>query len=212
MMGVSNMVRLDYFTMKPNLKTFGAVILFVVAFWLMRTSLTLLLINCAWYMALISTNVFAVEEKDGLWRLYGILPLRTRAMILGRYVFVILIYVVATFVVLGLSLIVPVREPITLGGVFLSMSASLLIFSAIVGAQMPFFFRLGYNKGRFYAMIPFFTVMGLAAIPSLIGETLALFSWAINNQTMAGLLMFALSIAILTLSCVVSLFLYEAQR
>lgn len=211
-MDFTNMVKLDYFTMKPNLKTFGVVVLFVVGFWLMSTSIALLLLNCAWYVALISTNIFSVEEKNGLKRLYGMLPLRTRDIILGRYVFVVLSYVVATSVVLGLSFVVPGREPITLDGAFLSLSGSLLVFVAIVGAQMPFFFRLGYNKGRFYAIVPFFAVMGLAAIPSLMGHTLALFNWAINNQTMAALLTLALSMTILTLSYVASLLLYGGQR
>jgi hypothetical protein len=211
-MRVANMIRLDYFTMKPNLKAFGVVILFVVVFWLMSSSLTLLLVNCAWYLALISSNVFAVEEQNGLKRLYGMLPLTTRDRILGRYLFVLLTHVVATPTVLVLSLFVPSSAPVTLDGTLLPLSASLLIYSAIVGAQMPFFFRLGYNKGRFYAMVPFLAVMGIAAVPSLMGDTLVLFTWAINNQNIASVLMFTLGIAILSLSYVVSLLLYKGQE
>lgn len=140
------------------------------------------------------------------------LPLGARDIILGRYGFVLLSYVVATSVVLGLSFVVPGNGSTPWNGVFFSLGGSILVFSAIVGTQMPFFFRLGYNKGRFYAMAPFFVVIGLVALPSFVGDTLVLFKWVINNQNIASILMFTLGIAILSLSYVVSLLLYKGQK
>ena len=87
------MARLDYFTCKPNIISYFTLIPVTIIFSFMSTS-SIFIFNftAAWFIALMSTNIFVVQEKNELERLYASLSLTTQNIVAGRY-----IYTYATF-------------------------------------------------------------------------------------------------------------------
>ena len=70
------MARLDYFTCKPNIISYFTLIPVTIIFSFMSTS-SIFIFNftAAWFIALMSTNIFVVQEKNELERLYASLSL-----------------------------------------------------------------------------------------------------------------------------------------
>ena len=63
------MARLDYFTCKPNIISYFTLIPVTIIFSFMSTS-SIFIFNftAAWFIALMSTNIFVVQEKNELER------------------------------------------------------------------------------------------------------------------------------------------------
>lgn len=82
------MARLDYFTCKPNIISYFTLIPVTIIFSFMSTS-SIFIFNftAAWFIALMSTNIFVVQEKNELERLYASLSLTTQNIVAGRYIY-----------------------------------------------------------------------------------------------------------------------------
>ncbi|HWS29056.1 MAG TPA: ABC-2 transporter permease [Clostridia bacterium] len=164
------MAKLDFFTMKSQLVGYLTLVLFVFMFGYMGSSITLLGINIAWSIALMSSNIFMVQEKNNLNRLYSSVSIGQKDIVLGRYLFMISSHI-ASFVltvIMCSGLILVQNKSLNLADVFLGFSVSFLVFSAITGIQMPLFFRMGYIKARGWFLLIFVVVIALALLPFFI--------------------------------------------
>lgn len=102
MTGSLKMAKLDFFTMKSQFVGYLSLVLIAMLFGSMGSSVVLLCITGAWFVALMSINIFAIQEKDHLDRLYGSVSIRLRDIVLGRYIFVFSSYFIAFLVVIAL--------------------------------------------------------------------------------------------------------------
>lgn len=206
MTGSWRMARLDFLTMKSQLAGYLSLVVIVLLFGFMNSSVLILCITGAWFVALMASNIFVIQEKNNLDRLYGSVSIALKDIVLGRYIFVFLSYLGSFLVIIalhaGLSLFQ--AKTVMLSDVMLGFSLSLLIFSTITGVQLPLFFKLGYTKAKMWSMVPFVGVMTLVVIPSFIGVVFDAAQAAMSNQ---GLLI-AGGIAA---SCIVQLLSYRVS-
>ena len=156
------MARLDYFTCKPNIISYFTLIPVTIIFSFMSTS-SIFIFNftAAWFIALMSTNIFVVQEKNELERLYASLSLTTQNIVAGRYIYTyatfLLAYIFTTLV--GVISIILKHESVNGLDIITSFSLSLFTFTAIIAIQLPLYFRYGYSKAKIYCLIPFVLVM-----------------------------------------------------
>ena len=207
------MVKLDFFMMKSQLASYAVIILFVLLFSFMGSSITLICNYCAWFVALMSTTIFATQEKNNLNRLYGSLSLKPKDIVLGRYIFTVmsfvLSFIVAIVIFFGLTLFQ--GNSFTLYDVFLSFGVSLLIFSAIVGMQMPIFFKMGYNKARVRSFIPFAGVIVLVDLFWVVKGLSGIIAFMRSNDTFLMICCLLASFIIQYLSYRVSIIAYRKR-
>jgi len=208
------MVKLDFFTMKSQLASYAVIVLFVLLFGFMGSSITLICINCAWFVALMSTTIFATQEKNNLNRLYGSLSLKLKDIVLGRYIFTVMSFVLSFIVaiVLFFGLALFQGNSFKLFDVFLSFGVSLLIFSAIVGMQMPIFFKMGYIKARVWIFIPFAGVIGLVVLFGVVKGLSGIIAFMRSNETLLIICCLLASCIIQYLSYRVSIIAYRKRR
>ena len=208
------MVKLDFFTMKSQLASYAVIVLFVLLFGFMGSSITLICINCAWFVALMSTTIFATQEKNNLNRLYGSLSLKLKDIVLGRYIFTVMSFVLSFIVaiVLFFGLTLFQGNSFKLFDVFLSFGVSLLIFSAIVGMQMPIFFKMGYIKARVWIFIPFAGVIGLVVLFGVVKGLSGIIAFMRSNETLLIICCLLASCIIQYLSYRVSIIAYRKRR
>ena len=153
------MARLDYFTCKPNIISYFTLIPVTIIFSFMSTS-SIFIFNftAAWFIALMSTNIFVVQEKNELERLYASLSLTTQNIVAGRYIYTyatfLLAYIFTTLV--GVISIILKHESVNGLDIITSFSLSLFTFTAIIAIQLPLYFRYGYSKAKIYCLIHFF--------------------------------------------------------
>ncbi|WLD29656.1 ABC-2 family transporter protein [Clostridioides difficile] len=98
--------KLDIFTMKSYFNMNLVLLPVIMLFSYMGSSTLTLYITCSWFVALMISNVFAIEEKNNLSRLYGTLSIKLRDIVLGRYIFILLNFVLTVFIITILSIVV----------------------------------------------------------------------------------------------------------
>ena len=143
MTGAYRMARLDFYTLKHHLVSYLSLFLIVLLFGFMGSSITLLCINAAWFVALMSSNIFAIQEKNNLDRLYSSVSVGLRDIVLGRYVSVFLNYFLAVVAIIALYISFSVfqHRTVDLHDLLMGISLSFFVYSAITGVQMPLYFR-----------------------------------------------------------------------
>jgi len=185
MTGFLRITKLDFFTMKSQFIVYLSLVLVVIMYGFMGSSVTILCITGAWFVALMSSNIFAIQEKNNLNRLYGSVSVSLNDIVLGRYVFVFLNYIISFFVVIvlhsGFALYQNIGLELT--DIMLGFSVSFLVFSTITGIQMPMFFKMGYTKAKIWSMVPFAAVMVLVVVPSFVSELSGVIEFMQSNQS-----------------------------
>ena len=141
-------------------------------------------------------------------RLYGILPIRKSDMVIGRYIFIIIMGLTA----LVFSLVSHPVILIILGetvSVFDFMSAAatgIFLFTLYTVFQLPGYYKLGSIKGRVFMYIPvagfLITLLLITKIP--VGESRLLFT-VINSPALLMLSAVVLVIALYVVSISVSI-------
>lgn len=206
--------KLDIFTMKSYFNMNLVLLAVIMLFSYMGSSTLTLYITCSWFVALMISNIFAIEEKNNLSRLYGTLSIKLKDIVLGRYIFILLNFVLTVFLITVLSIIVLFfkSKPIDVQEIILGISTSFLIFSAIVGVQIPIFFKMGYLKARFWSLIPYIIVLTLVLMTSLIDKISFVIDFIIGNQCIFSILGLISSFIILVVSYKISFLLYKSRR
>ena len=203
--------RFDFSLVRPYMKS----ILFVVAFPIVFAAINRSLLNgISFAMCFISMTAgytFSISEKNGMERLYGILPISKKHMVLGRYLYTCTVGLLT----LMISLIV---YPIVLYALGVAVSSIDIIASAITGIilfslytvfLLPGYYKYGAIKGRLFMFVPvagylvvlmFVSKIDFAGSPvlsSLIGSPLTLVIVILMSCIMAFLLSAIVSIRIL---------------
>lgn len=178
------MTKLDFFTMKTQALSYLSLVAIVLMFGFMGSPVPILCITGAWFMALQAFSIFAIQEKNNLERLYGSVSVGLTDIVLGRYVFMFLNYLVSfsAAVVLHIGFSLYRNTIVDVSDIMLGFSLSFFLFSAITGIQMPLFFKMGYTKAKMWALFPFLIVMASVVAPSFITALSDFIQSVLENQ------------------------------
>jgi len=155
-------VRLDLITIKPyltikNFLIFGISALFVV--YGTKTSVTALGILMG-FGTLYITYPFAVGEKNGIDSLYVFLGINRNTVVIGRYVYALIINLAFCLFALVITLAVSfiMRYPFSFIDNILILIILFFFFSFSQFFQIPIYFKLGFSKARLLAYVPFLII------------------------------------------------------
>lgn len=164
-----NMARFDFYTLKSQMTTYMVIPTVALFFSLTGLSLSALGFTAAWLVLIVNTNLFAIQEKYGLERLYSSLALNKKSVVLGRYISATLNYLFGYFVVIIVGVIISFIQGHAnfYNGIIEGFCISLLTFTLVSAIQLPIYFVVGYTKGRIISMIPFLIIAGLVILQAL---------------------------------------------
>ncbi|MBD5477637.1 MAG: ABC-2 transporter permease [Lachnospiraceae bacterium] len=215
MSGTFKMTKLDYYTAKTLIFE-NIVATFVIAgiFSFMESSMYTLCFTAAWYAALSATNIFMIQDKNGLERLYASLSLDNKNIVSGRYLFCYIQYLI----ILGVTVIIGVGAMFLFGNTLQFMTLltavceSLLVFTAVTCIQIPICLRLPYAKARFWCVIVLLVVVALATYTALNMSSI----WDVDisikiNQGPLSAICMAVSIAVLLISYPIAVGCYRTR-
>ncbi|MEE0435187.1 MAG: ABC-2 transporter permease [Peptococcaceae bacterium] len=176
MNGVIKMAWLDQRSFRQTLSVYGTLLL--VLFMLSFAGLSLFVsgVTAAWLMALMLMGIFAVQEKNGLERLYATLALSDREVVAGRYLFMFVHYALALGLAMLLALFVSLVQGVAVDGaqVCAGVGASVFLFTLLVGIQTPIYFTVGYSKGMIAGLVAYVAVLLLAISTFFSDSTLSM--------------------------------------
>ena len=214
MTGFLRMTKLDFFTMKTQAVSYLSLIAIVLMFGFIGSPITVLCITGAWFIALQASNIFAIQEKNNLNKLYGSVSVSLTDIVWGRYFFMFLNYLVAFLAVMVLHFGFSLYRSISVNtsDVMLGFGLSFLIFSVITGIQMPIFFKMGYTKAKIWALFPFLIVMALVIIPSFITALSDFIQSVMVNQSAVIAISIAAGCAIEFVSYKIAVIAYRKRK
>ena len=103
---------------------------------------------------------FSVYEKNGLSRLYGILPLGKKETVIGIYCLALLIVVVDAIIAAAFTYILSVvlHMPMTQVEFAAYVSVSFFYFCLVIAVLFPLYFRFSFSRIYVVSNLPFYLV------------------------------------------------------
>lgn len=156
---VLKFAKLDFTTIKPYLSMKNMLIfLFVFAFIGYSSGNPSTMIGMTMMFATLYVSYpFAVGDKNGIDTLYCTLPISKKDVVIGRYVFSLLLnLIVGAIAFIASALLMTVRGQGFNGqATFLVILLCFALFTTVQAIQLPIYFKLGYAKAKLFANMPF---------------------------------------------------------
>lgn len=195
--------KLDFSLVKPYLKVICFTMLLPIIFAAINRSLLTGISFAMCFIAMTTGYTFSITERNNMERLYGILPVRKRELVIGRYIFVLLLGAIA----LVISLI---THPLVLQAMGEKVGSSDIISAAISGMllytfytvfQLPGYYKYGSIRGRVFMYIPvvgflvtLFLISKFPSIGTIIGSVNISPALLVTLSLVLILLMYTISI------------------
>lgn len=214
MSGSLKMARLDYFSFKSQMAVYGSLALMLIMFFAMESSFITYSITASWFAVLFSMNIFFIQEKNGLERLYASLSINLKTMISGRYIFTYLNYVLsmAISILMGTIDLTLQNRTVDFAEIALGICFSFFIFTMMTGVQIPIYFQSGYTKGKVWNVMLFVPLAVIVIFFSLTDASSGIIAELIKHQGMLAVMCFLISLAVLPVSYQLSVRCYRKRR
>lgn len=147
---------LDFSLIKPYLKVIYFTLLLPIVFAAINRSLVVGVSFAMCFIAMTTGYTFSTMEKNNMERLYGILPVKKREMVMGRYFFIFILGAMALIVSLLIQPLVlrALGETISTGDIFIAGIGGIVLFTLYTAFQIPGYYKYGFIKGRVFMYIP----------------------------------------------------------
>ena len=200
--------KLDFSLVKPYVKTICFTMVLPVVFAAINRSLLTGISFAMCFIAMTTGYTFSITEKNSMERLYGILPIRKSDMVIGRYIFIIIMGLTALiFSLIAHPVILTILgESIGIVDYISAAVIGIFLFALYTVFQLPGYYRFGSIKGRVFMYIPVagFLITLLLITKSPVGESKLLFT-VINSPILLMLLAVIFVIAMYVVSILVSI-------
>ncbi|WP_295150284.1 ABC-2 transporter permease [uncultured Peptoniphilus sp.] len=213
MKDIKKIVNLDYISIKPYFTLKNLIImicLYLVYFFITSNPLTA---NSAIliFSIVYSSYPFLIGEEAGIDSLYRIFGIKSEKVVLGRYVFALILFIFALLISIVFSIIfsffvktADIRE-------FLATSlAYLLVYLVFISLKYPLYFKFGYKKAKSISALTFVLIGLLSFLVMALKDSLNdLFIFMENNIFMTLLISLLLVLLIVFMSIKVSQKFYK---
>lgn len=156
MSNILKSVKLDVAVIKPYFKTLCFRLLLPIAFVAINRSLLTGISFVMSYIAMTTGYTFTITEKNSMDRLYGILPVRKSELVIGRYIFVLIIGVLSMFISLIAQMLIlnAMGEVVGMFDIITAAVTGMFLYTLYTVFQIPGYYKFGYIKGRVFMYIP----------------------------------------------------------
>jgi len=219
---ILHFVKLDYYAIKPfSISIFlAALVAGIIGIVSSQPAMAIMVLLT--FSAFFMSICFAICEKSNLNKLYGILPIKRYQIVIGRYLFSLLLAVVSSAVAAILTLLVSLFFGIGVTAIAYSqfLSGSFFIFCLFIAIQFPFYFKFDYTKVAAVAVLPFVLVFAIGSplLASLLKnpDFAKAFTKICNifstNMSIVWLTGIFAGLVLLGLSCLLSCMLYKNRE
>ena len=148
--------RLDFALLRPYWKTLCFVILMPVIYTGVARSLSAGISFEMCMLGITASYPFAISEKNGMERLYGVLPVSRRHLVFGKY----LLICATGLLALGISLVThtvvlkALGETVHAWEIAVSTVLGFFVYTFYVVFQLPGYYKFGAVGGKMFQFIP----------------------------------------------------------
>jgi ABC-2 type transport system permease protein len=214
MNSVFKVLKLDYCTVKTSSSKLFMIYFISILLGLL-TQPIMPIIMIMFFCVSFSGLAFSIFEKNSCERLYGILPIHKREIIIGRYLYgffsgianliisIILAYIIAIFS----------KQQIDIFILSLSITLAFCYYCFAVCISYPIYYKIGFSKSYIFITLPLYILILLIVFLSektnlieTIGQDLQYF---FNHYILLLLYGFILSVLMLIISAIISYFVFK---
>jgi len=215
-------IRLDFITVKPYL-TLKNLIIFVgiaLVMILVTDSAGAAIGMLMAFAALYASYPFAIGEKSSIDVLYTTLSIKRNTVVLGRYLFALILDLSAGLFayIFSFILLTVMQKGFNFMESLYVILVLFLAFSLLHAIQLPIYFKLGYTKAKFLTYLPFIILpLMVVVFSSFFGDIFSLerisglLDWFAANHLATALTGAVIWFGIMAISYRVSLSLYEKR-
>ena len=148
--------KLDFCLVKPYIKGFKFSFIMIVALVIINKSLIFGVFLTTILGTMFIAQPFSISESNGMEKMYGILPISKKHLVMGRYLYTcsigLLIPLLSTLIYSILLRVIGVTA--SLPEICTSAVFGFAIFSLYTIFQLPGFYKYGVLKGKAFVYVP----------------------------------------------------------
>ncbi len=166
MTSVLKIIKLDYALIKPYIKIILIALLSPIVIMFTMKDVISGTLFCMCIMAMTSGYTFSVAEKNDLSRLYGLLPISRNDIVTGKYLFIFIEGIILNLIGISANatVLTILKVNFTPGDILVGFSVGHVVYCFFTAVQLPFLFKYGGIKGRFFTFIPFLGIFSISEI------------------------------------------------
>ncbi|EPR10017.1 ABC-2 transporter permease [Ruminiclostridium papyrosolvens] len=166
MTNIIKIVKLDFALIKPYIKIILIALVSPLIIMFTMKDIISGTLFCMCMMAMTSGYTFSVAEKNDLSRLYGLLPISRNDIVTGKYVFIIIEGLILNLLGVSANAIILniLKVKFTSSDILIGISVGLITYAFFTAIQLPFFFKFGGIKGRFFSFLPFLGIFSISEV------------------------------------------------
>ena len=180
--------KFDFYLVRPYFKSLWASFVLPIAIAVIYKSVIFGISLAVCMNAMFIGYPFSISEKNGMEKLYGILPISKKHLVFGRYLFtcsMCLVVLLFSCIVHPIILSV-IGVPVQLPEIALAVLLGIVIFSFYTVFQLPGFYKYGSLKGKAFMYIPILFYLAVILIFAKFNTAVeSLLSFVINNPLVA---------------------------
>jgi hypothetical protein len=161
---------------------------------------------------------FSIIEKNDCGKLYGILPIHRKEIVIGRYFFAFfsgLLNLIIS-IVLALTLALLTRQGIDIFTLLLSISLTFCYYCFAAGVSYPVYYKFGFSRSFIWTALPMYLLVLLIVfiaqrtnLDETFGKVLQYFA---NHYILLLFSALILGIAMLIISCYISYGIFKNKE
>ena len=215
---ILNAAKLDYYASKSMLKLISLLVLIGVVIGVAAHGPDYMMMFIMVFGVTSSGSVFSIHEKNHTDKLYGILPLKKSELILGRYLYALIIGLAYIFVaaILGFVMSKVMSGSLDALSYWATLAIAFTYFGFATGVAYPIYFKFTFAKAYVFTMIPMYVIAVLFLIVtrktdflSTLGQIQKFFTAHLALAPIFGLLA---GLILLTVSALIANLIYTRKE
>ncbi|MCL2478193.1 MAG: ABC-2 transporter permease [Treponema sp.] len=158
---VINAAKLDLYAAKSGLRMglIAFLIPIIIGAMAQNPSITMLFVMV--FATYLAGSVFSVHEKNHSDKLYGILPLKKTEMVIGRYLYALIVEAASIVIAVILWFIIMNFTHLKFDAFtfWISFALALIYYGFAVGVSFPVYLKFSFAKAYVFTMMPIYLIL-----------------------------------------------------
>jgi len=165
---ILNATKLDFYAAKSALGMTAILLLIGIMIGALAHGAIYTMIFTMVFSVTSSGSIFSIHEKSHSDKLYGILPLKKSEMIMGRYLYALIIGAVYVVIaaILGLIMSRVTGDNLDALNYWATLALAFIYFGFAVGVSYPIYLKFSFAKAYVFTMLPMYVIAVLMLVLS----------------------------------------------
>lgn len=215
---ILNATKLDFLAGKSTLKMTAILLLIAVVIGVLTKGPIYTMIFTMVFAVTSCGTVFSIHEKNHSDKLYGILPLKKSEMIMGRYLFALIIGVVYAVIagILGGVMSQITGDSLDARSYWATLALAFIYFSFAVSVSYPIYLKFSFAKAYVFTMLPMYVIavlmLFLTKKTNFISDLSQVIRFFTDNQALIPIFGILIGLILLTVSALIANLIYTRKE